>query len=286
MTTARYPFAQMGVLGSLGSLGGRGTGEGIGTGTSASFQTYAVTLNGIADFFSKDGNLSGLPGSASTLLMYVWAKHRFFTKNNQIYFSSEGNYQAVARGPDTVLNIASIFLLDDFAGYIAANGSQTISANVWNLFALSVDISNMASPTVQMLLNNTLDPSVVLDNNLTSTNFKLGSYANWNVGAGDSGSDPVGGDIAMFYLKYGGSFFDLSVTANKRKIITAGGKPVNPGSDGSAVTGSAPQIYMYQSTLSFTDPIDFVNNRGVGGATPPIFFTVGSPDIAPTNPSS
>jgi hypothetical protein len=250
------------------------------------YSIYAVTLNGIADFFSKDGNLSGLPGSATNLLMYVWAKHRFFTNNNQIYFSSEGNYQAVARGPSTILNKSSVFFLDDSAGYIAANGSQTITANVWNLFALSINISNMVSPTVQMLLNNTLDPSVVLDNNLTSTHFKLGSYANWNVGAGDSGSDPVGGDIAMFYLNYSNTFFDLSVTANKRKIITATGKPVNPGANGSLVTGSAPQIYMFQSTLMETDPIDFVTNRGNGGSTPPIFFTVGSPGIAPTTPST
>lgn len=236
------------------------------------------------DFVSKDGDLSGLPATASNVLMFIWANHRFFTTLQQTYFASEGNYQVVTRGPVSSLNTANIFLLDDFAGYIAANGSQSILPNMWNMYALSCNISDIISPVLQSLLNNTLDPSVLLDNELTSNKFKLGPYANWSIGAGESGADKMGGDIAMFYLNYSNTFFDLSIEANRRKIITADGKPVNPGIDGSLVTGTAPQVFMVQN-FGDSDPNNFAINYGNGGTTPPIFFMNGSPTIAPSSPS-
>lgn len=285
MTTARYPFAQMGILGSLGSLGGRGTGDGIGTGGLPSFKTSAITLNGIADFISKTGDLNGLPASASNLLFFSWVKHRFFTNNYQLYFGCYGNFQAVGRTSSTVLNVPNMFFLDDSgSGYIDATGSLTIPANVWNLLAISLDISNMASPIIQIMLNNTLDTSVINDSALASNKFMLTTYNNWNVGAGDGGIYPLGGDIAMSYINYSNTFFDLSITANKRKLITAAGKPVNPGADGSLVTGAAPQVFMIQN---FGDNVaeNFAINYGNGGMLPLIFFPVGSPTIAPTSPS-
>lgn len=35
--------------------------------------------------------------------------------------------------------------------------------------------------------------------------------------------------MALAYMKLGAPFFNLTNVANRRKIITAAGKPVNPG---------------------------------------------------------
>jgi len=65
-----------------------------------------------------------------------------------------------------------------------------------------------------------------------------------------------------------GQYLDLSVEANRRKFISATGKPVNLGAAGATPTGTAPAMFFHVAHAG--TPSDFGTNLGTGGA-----FTLG-----------
>jgi hypothetical protein len=76
------------------------------------------------------------------------------------------------------------------------------------------------------------------------------------------------------YVNYA-THLDLSVEANRRKFISAAGKPVSLGANGSTPTGSQPIIYLANPTATWQD------NLGAGGN----FTENGALADAATNPS-
>lgn len=88
------------------------------------------------------------------------------------------------------------------------------------------------------------------------------ALADWAVGAFPSGVSKFNGCVAELYFAPG-QYLDFSVTENRRKFITALGKPAFVGTDGSYPTGTAPLIYFH---LADTEaPADFALNRATGG---------------------
>jgi len=100
----------------------------------------------------------------------------------------------------------------------------------------------------------------------------------WVVGASSTGTFKFNGAIAELWFNMG-QYLDFSVEANRRKFISATGKPVNLGSDGSTPTGVAPIVY--QRINGGDAAAGFATNLGTGGN----FSVVGSLDIASTSPS-
>lgn len=83
------------------------------------------------------------------------------------------------------------------------------------------------------------------------------------------------GDMADLWVAPG-VFIDFSVEANRRKFITADGKPVDLGPNCSAPTGTAPAVCFSGDVSSFG------TNKGTGGA----FTTSGTLTNAATSPSN
>lgn len=79
----------------------------------------------------------------------------------------------------------------------------------------------------------------------------------WAIGANDAAGNKLNGDLADFWLSVT-TRYDLSVEANRRKFISAAGKPVNLGSDGSA-PGVTPIIFLSGATATWH------TNKGSGG---------------------
>ncbi len=80
-------------------------------------------------------------------------------------------------------------------------------------------------------------------------------------------------DIADFWFDPNQTPLDLSVTANRRKFISAGLAPVNLGATGATPTGTAPAIFFSGAAASWN------TNKGTGGG-----FTITADSI--TNASS
>ena len=69
-------------------------------------------------------------------------------------------------------------------------------------------------------------------------------------------------NIAELYFAPG-QYLDFSVVSNRRKFISANGKPVHLGSDGSLPTGTAPVVYFHLDDSE--SAANFATNAGSGG---------------------
>jgi hypothetical protein len=99
-------------------------------------------------------------------------------------------------------------------------------------------------------------------------------WADWAVGADPDGTDKLNGDLADLVL-WPGVYLDLSVETNRRKFISAAGKPVYLGANGERPTGAPPLVFLSGPAATWH------NNLGSGGG-----FTVhGALSDAPTSPS-
>ena len=91
----------------------------------------------------------------------------------------------------------------------------------------------------------------------TLTNDTLDyTRAAFGFGAEAGGANKFNGSNSEAYINFA-EYVDITVEANRRDFITAGGKPAWMGSDGSLPTGTAPIIYAPDGNP--------VQNRGTGG---------------------
>jgi hypothetical protein len=88
----------------------------------------------------------------------------------------------------------------------------------------------------------------------------------------DASGNRFNGDLAEFWLD--NTYMDLSNSTNRRKFISAGGAPVDLGSNGSTPTGSAPLIYLRGPAPRFP-----TNQAGTGN-----FTVTGALTTSSTNP--
>jgi len=88
-----------------------------------------------------------------------------------------------------------------------------------------------------------------------------------------NGNTKTDSDVAELWVD--NSFIDFTVESNRRKFISASGKPVDLGSDGSAPTSSAPLVFLSGDTGTWH------TNKGSGGG----FTENGEITTASTSPS-
>ncbi|MGC2468038.1 MAG: LamG-like jellyroll fold domain-containing protein [Candidatus Acidiferrum sp.] len=114
-------------------------------------------------------------------------------------------------------------------------------------------------------------------------NYSAGGAGNIELISGidnESGGGNLFLYLADIWINFN-SFMDLSVAANRQKFLTADGKPVNLGGNGSGPTGSQPALFFSENSyLGDTDPTHWPNNLGSGGG----FGYSGTPSLSGTNP--
>lgn len=101
--------------------------------------------------------------------------------------------------------------------------------------------------------------------------------ADYAVGARASLAEKLNGCLAELYFT--NTYLDFSVTANRRKFITAAGKPANLGPTGLLPTGTVPLVYFHLNKGETAN--DFAINRGSGGN----FTVTGALTTGSTSPS-
>lgn len=103
------------------------------------------------------------------------------------------------------------------------------------------------------------------ETNIGVANSPTVGYAasDWSMGAAGNGIQPFTGCLADL-LFWEGQSVDLSVTANRRFFISAAGKPVPPGSNGSVPLGGVvPNAFFHLDKAEAV--ANFLTNRGSGG---------------------
>lgn len=245
--------------------------------SSVTYQSPPLAVCDSADFdgatnYMTRGALTGAADS-KTGIISLWfrrdaagtARELFssFTASNSfrvfIGTTSQVGLFSANSGPNTVID----------ANTVTYPGT-TVNGTWWHFLA-SWD---MATTTINIYMNDVSDKVVT-----TAVNSNVDyTFANWAVGATPSGSLKFDGCIAELYFAPG-QYLDFSVTANRRKFISAAGKPVFLGTTGSLPTGTAPIIFQHLDDAEAA--ANFATNRGTGGN----FAITGALATGSTSPS-
>ncbi len=180
-----------------------------------------------------------------------------------------GNDQFNGSGGNSKYNS---ILNEGISNFIAASAAAISSSN-WMHILFACQTDTVVPPQLAKLYINDVDVTDVITP-LTTLFTILTNGLPFFVGD-DTFTDVLLGDLSEFYFAPG-QFLDLTVTANRRKFISASGKPVDLGSSGALPTGTAPAIFFSGNAAAFS------TNQGTGGA----FTLTGSLTNASTSPSS
>ena len=231
------------------------------------FEVPQIIVDG-ADFNGSTNQLvrgSDLSGNADSKkgIVSIWfrmdannppAQQRFFQANSgasvSIFLERDtvtGKLVIVA----TNSSFVTILSMSTVAVYSANAAWRHILAS-WDMAtagARSIYVNDVADFAVTTFTNDTID--------YTQTNFIIS----------DTLTAPFNGCFAEFYFAPG-QYLDFSMVANRRRFISAYGKPVLLGPTGALPTGVAPLVYQH---LADTEAVaNFATNRGTGGN-----FTIG-----------
>ncbi len=210
---------------------------------SSDYYTRGSDLTGNADgkegIFSAWVRFDGNDGVASAFLLSAGSKvylHKNSSNNIRIFFRNAANA--------TVLDLITT------ATYTASS--------TWIHILSSWDLANDKG---LLYINDVYDgrpPDTLIDDTIDYT------LASWGIGASSAGGNKHHGPMAEIYFAPG-QYLDFSVESNRRKFISAAGKPVPLGVAGELPTTNQPIIY-------FPDG-DATVNKGSGG----VFVKQGAP---------
>ena len=246
-------------------------GFGVG-GDASSYSAAAVRFDGTNDWLARSSALSGVSDSKAGVAS-LWFNLHGGDGTRQSFFGVSNVTGQVARFgiQRENTNKLRIFATNTAGSVgrlnIASNTSYT-AASGWKHILASWDV---ATATAQLYVSDVND----LAAGATTTDDVLDYTETYNtVGASYSGAERVNSDLADLYVCFG-AFLDLSVETNRRKFISASGKPVPLGADGSLPLGAQPDIFFSGGASAFA------TNLGSGGA----FSTTGTLTDAATSPS-
>lgn len=226
---------------------------------SADYMTRGAGLTGAAD--SKTGIISAwvrLDGGDASIMHIISA-----VSGGTSFLFLKRSDNTFAIGGDNTAG-TEILLLVSGTAYTAGATWLHILAS-WDLanskgFLYVNDASDLAgSPT---LTNDTIDYT----------------YANWGICGTTGGLLLFNSCVAEFYFAPG-QYLDFSVVGNRRRFISANGKPVWLGADGAIPTGTAPLVY--QRVADGAAVATFATNLGTGGD----FSITGTLATGSTSPS-
>lgn len=248
------------------------------TTSAAGFIVDSAEFDGTNDYMKRGAALTGAVASG-IFTFSVWYK----------YLGGDGTSQEMFNIVSTVGGSTNRFRIVrnnlnnwNFVGATSAGGAlfnatftgTVIADGSWHNLLVSIDLSSTSKRWVY--IDDTSVAGAMTWSTYSSGNMDFAA-ADSSIGGGQ-GFNLTNGDLAEFYFA-AGQYLDLSVTANRRKFITAGLKPVDLGSDGSTPTGSAPTIYCH---LTDGEAVaNFATNRGTGGN----FSITGTLTTGSTSPS-
>lgn len=212
----------------------------------------AVNFDG-STYLRRNNNIGA---SNSKLMVFsVFFKPTFGSKTQNLLW-------AETSGTASVLQIGFGVTGTAFVSAASSAGSVVYSASTgalvndgqWNHMLVSIDAAT--SGQYAIVVN---DSPAILTPSTTNTTINFSGIGDIYLGSNTVGNDNFTGDMAEAFMITGYGP-DISATANRRKFISASGKPVSLGSDGSKPFAAQPELYFRGNAT------DFVTNAGDGGA--------------------
>lgn len=239
-------------------------------GPQVGFITLGAHFDGTSDYMQRS-----TAGETDTKVfaMSVW-----------VTTDTTGSSEAISGG-NCGINSARMFketdnifdsTLKGSVGYIkhtcTTSSTFTAATDTWIHLAVCCDLANGSGETHMMVNGSDEAASITaVDDVMDHTCTEM------NIGAGMGAGSRYTGAMAECLI-WTDEYIDWSVAGNLAKVYNAG-KPVDPGADGSDVTGSAPNSYC--SIREGGAASDFATNLGSGGN----FSITGSLVLHSSNPS-
>ena len=255
------------------------------SGMQALFMNYGQTLSvvdsadfdGTNDYMTRGAGLTGAADSKLGIISF-WCRIDAGDGTTRLLQSSATTVGGATQGFRVFANTTNGI---EFLGTNAAASSilsittstnSVLAGATWRHVLCSFDMSDTAKR--HLYLNDVSDLNVA-----TYTNDTIDyTFADWSIGARPDGAVKVDGCFAEFYLAFG-QYLDFSIIANRRRFISANGKPVWLGTDGAIPTGTAPLVY--QRVADGAAVATFATNLGTGGN----FSITGTLTAGSTSPS-
>jgi hypothetical protein len=219
---------------------------------SYAYRPNAVNFDSVNDWLTRGANLTGVV-DGKELIVSFWFKAitgdgadmaiaavEDLGGNFYIVRASSNKLQIVGQdvGNNLDLNLQSTTSITVASGLVHVLASVNLNTGLGLLYLNDVDDTNAVA-----LVNDTID---------------WAGSGDFGIGGEPDGGAKLSADVADLYINFAASL-DLSVAANRRKFISATGKPVFLGADGSLPTGSAPAVFCSGPTA------DWHTNKGAGG---------------------
>lgn len=235
------------------------------------FQVDSADFDGTNDWMPRASDLDGNSDSKSGILS-CWIR----------FDGGDGVAQRAIANANLRFNVTKA-ATTNIIGITGRNAAGTIilqlltdtaytASATWLHFLVSW---NLATAAAHLYVNDSDD--IAAGPTLTDDTIDY-TQTSWGIGSGATGSEKLDGCLAEFYFAPG-QYIDLSVETNRRRFISAGGKPVYLGSTGSAPTGTAPIVYQHLDNGEAV--ASFATNRGTGGD----FTVTGTLTTGSTSPS-
>lgn len=212
-----------------------------------------VTFDGSNDYLTRGADYTG-NANGKTGIISFWVKKNADAEH--YVFQNDGNYVDLRLKTDGTVQIqlvplsgsGTVLNMSTSAGAVTNDGnwhhilmSWSIGSSLGHLYI--DDVNAKASDTYT---NNDVDYT----------------RSQHSFGATTTGTSKLSADVAAVYMNLA-AYLDFSVTANRRKFVSANGYPVNLGADGSLPTGTAPILFLHLADGAAVST--FATNKGSGG---------------------
>ncbi len=247
--------------------GGSGSGSGDAAPDAPRYHATAVRFDPAADDYLYTGKLGTNDGTKGTLSM--WLHFNGSDGQKQILAAA---VVALPGGVTRESNNRFTFTLNNCSGPLAVtmqSDATYTTASGWVHLLAAWDVT-------QNLAQLYVDDVAHVSNAATADYTICYSADQWRIGGLSSGQ--LDADVADMFASLG-TFIDLRVDANRRLFIDPTGKPVDLGTNCSAIVAATGAV----TTGCFTGPVAMWNkNKGTGGG-----FDLGGAVLAaaPTSPS-
>lgn len=230
----------------------------------------AADFDGTNDSMARGAGLTGAADSKRGILS-CWVRLDGGNGVTQFLVDNTSSRFLFARAGTSVITLQGQNAAGSTILNLTTTGTYTAGATWMNLLS-SWDLATAGASS--LYVNDVSDKNAV-----TFTDDTIDyTVANWYVGIGASTVDRLNGCLAELYFAPG-QYLDFSLVANRRKYISASGKPVHLGLTGALPTGTAPLVYQHLNDAEAV--ANFATNRGTGGD----FTITGTLDTGSTSPS-
>ena len=221
------------------------------------FAALGFDFDGSNDWLRRNGGLTGATDDDQGILS-IWFRVDAGDGTNRTFMSSQAfqkQFHLLVTGFYNMRlhnTAATVTLFENNSNAIPSAGAN------WHHILIAWDLS---VPTCQVYID---DVAGVINETCSNVGLTDHTDSDWFIGANsNTGNIKFNGCMSEFYFNHQ-DLLDISVEANRRKFNdgsggSAGGKPVDIGSDGSTPTGNAAIIYMNG------DGVSAGTNAGTGG---------------------